>query len=117
MYLIRSGQKDYIMKPWIIGNICTELKARAAAFKERNTSPEACKKSRYALRRNIKQAKCQYRKKIESYYTGSDAHWMWQGLKIITDYKGKPSRELHSDANLPDELNAFYEHQLFRMTV
>jgi hypothetical protein len=29
---------------------------------------------------------------------------MWQGLKSITDY----SRELPSDASLPDELNAFY---------
>jgi hypothetical protein len=35
-------------KPWITANIRTELKARAAAFKERD--PEAYKKSRYALR-------------------------------------------------------------------
>jgi hypothetical protein len=33
---------------------------------------------------------------------------MWQDLKTITDYKGKPSRELPSDANLPEELNAIY---------
>ena len=33
---------------------------------------------------------------------------MWQGLKTITEYKGKSSRELSSDASLPDELNAFY---------
>ena len=46
--------------------------------------------------------------KIESYYTGSDAHRMWQGLKAIMDYKGKPRRELPSDASLPDKLNAFY---------
>ena len=52
-------------KPWITGSIHTELKARAAAFK-----------NRYALRRTIKQAKPQYRTKIESYYTGSDARRM-----------------------------------------
>ena len=28
-------------KPWITGNLHTELKARAAAFKERNTNPDA----------------------------------------------------------------------------
>ena len=28
-------------KPWITGNIHTELKARAAAFKERDSNPEA----------------------------------------------------------------------------
>jgi hypothetical protein len=64
-------------KPWITGNICTELKARAAAFKERDTNPDAYKKSHYALGRTIKQAKRQYRTKIESYYTSSDARRMW----------------------------------------
>ena len=33
---------------------------------------------------------------------------MWQGLKTIPDYKGKPRREVPSNASLPDELNAFY---------
>ena len=36
-------------KPLITGNISIELKARAAAFKERNTNLDANKKSRYAL--------------------------------------------------------------------
>uniref|UniRef100_A0A673ZE27 Reverse transcriptase domain-containing protein n=1 Tax=Salmo trutta TaxID=8032 RepID=A0A673ZE27_SALTR len=95
-------------KPWITGNICTELKGRAAAFKVWDSNPEAYKKSRYALRRTIKQAKRQYRAKFESYYTSSDARRMWQGLQTITDYKGKHSRELPSDTSLPDELNHFY---------
>ena len=90
------------------GNIRIELKARAAAFKERDTNPEAYKKSRQAFRLSIKHAKHQYRIKTESYYTGSDARRMWQGLKTIMDSKGKPSRELPSDTSLPDELNAFY---------
>jgi hypothetical protein len=38
----------------------------------------------------------------------SDTRRMWHGLQTITDYKGKLSRELHSDANLSDKLNAFY---------
>ena len=46
-------------KPWITGDILTELKGTAAAFKERDSNPEAYKKSRYALRQTIKQAKCQ----------------------------------------------------------
>ena len=36
-------------KPWITGNIRIELKARAAAFKEREANPNSYKKSRYAL--------------------------------------------------------------------
>ena len=37
------------VKPWITGNNHTELKGRAAAFKERDSNPEDYKKSRYAL--------------------------------------------------------------------
>jgi hypothetical protein len=95
-------------KPLITGNIRTELKARAAAFKEQDSNPEAYKKSRYALQRTIKQAKLQYRTKIESYNTCSNARRMWQALQTITDYKGKQSQVLPSDTSLPEELNYFY---------
>jgi phosphorylcholine metabolism protein LicD len=63
-------------EPWITGNIRIELKPRAAACKKQETNPNAFKKSRYALRRTIKQATHQYMIKIESYYTGSDARRM-----------------------------------------
>ena len=95
-------------KPCITGIIRTELKGRAAAFKVRDSNLEAYKKSCYALQLIIKQAKSQYRAKIESYYTGSDARRMWQGLQTITDYREKHSREMPSDTSLPDELNHFY---------
>ena len=45
---------------------------------------------------------------MESYYPGSDARLLWQGLQTITDYKGKHSHELPSDTSLPDELNHFF---------
>jgi hypothetical protein len=38
-------------KPWITGNIRTELKTGAATFKDRDTIQDAYKKSCYALRR------------------------------------------------------------------
>jgi hypothetical protein len=76
-------------KPWITGNIRIKLKTRAATFKERDTNLDT-------------------RIKIESYNSGSDACRIWQGLKTITDYKGKPRRKPPSDASLPDELNVFY---------
>ena len=95
------------LKPWITGNICTELTAKAS-FKERDSNPEAYKKSRYALQRTIKKEKCQYRTKIELYYTGYDARRMWQGLQTITEYKGKHSRELLSDMSVADKLNYLY---------
>jgi hypothetical protein len=36
-------------KPWITGNIRTELKGRAVAFKEWDSKPEAYEKSHYTL--------------------------------------------------------------------
>jgi hypothetical protein len=114
-------------KQWITGKIHNELMARAAAFKERETNPEAYKKSRYALRDTIKQAKRQYRVKIESYYTGSDARRMWQSLKTIMDYKWKLRRELpraYQTSQMPfmlvsrqATLKHAREHQLFWMTM
>jgi hypothetical protein len=32
---------------------------------------------------------------------------MWQDLLTITDYKGKQSREMHSNTSLQDELNKY----------
>ena len=46
-------------KPWITSNILIELKSRTAAFKEQETNLDTYKKSRYALRRTIKEAMCQ----------------------------------------------------------
>jgi hypothetical protein len=36
-------------KPWITGNILTDLKGKAAAFKVQDSNPEAYKKSCYAV--------------------------------------------------------------------
>ena len=55
-------------------NICSEQKARTAAFKEQDTNLDACKKSCYALQQNIKQAKRQYRTKIDCVITISIAN-------------------------------------------
>jgi hypothetical protein len=54
--------------PWIIGNIRTELKARASAFKEQATNLDVYRKFHYVLRQTIKQANRKYRTKIEFYY-------------------------------------------------
>ena len=44
-------------KPWITGNIRTELKGRTDAIKVRDSNLETYKKSCYSFRRTIKQAK------------------------------------------------------------
>ena len=53
------------------------------------------------LRKAIKQAKHQYRDKVD----GSDIRRMWQGLQTITVTKGMPA---DADVLLPEELNTFF---------
>ena len=44
---------------------------------------------------------------MESQFNGSDTRCMWQGLQIITDYKGKTSHVADTDFLFPDKLNTF----------
>ena len=50
------------------------------------------KQCSYSLRKEIKQAKCRYRDKVELQFNDSDMRRMWQGLRAITDYKKKTGK-------------------------
>jgi hypothetical protein len=55
-------------KPWIDGSICAKLKARTNAFNHGKVTGNMTeyKQCSYSLRKAIKQAKRQYRNKVES---------------------------------------------------
>ena len=80
-------------KLWIDGSIRVHLKARTTAFNQSKVTGNMTeyKQSSYSLRKAIKQAKRQYRDKVESQFNGSDTRGMWQGLQSIMDYKKKTS--------------------------
>ena len=101
-------------KPWITGNIRPELKTRAATFKERDSNPEAYKKSRCALWRTIKYAKRHYRTKIECYYTGSDARRMLQGVQTISGYKWhEPTHFLQHCYSLLSSMHSHFNNSTY----
>ncbi|CDQ89576.1 unnamed protein product [Oncorhynchus mykiss] len=97
-------------KPWIDGSIRVKLKARTTAFNQGKVTGNMTeyKQCSYSLRKSIKQAKRQYRDKVESQFNGSDTRGMWQGLQSITDYKKKTSPVTDQDALLPGRLNNFF---------
>ena len=66
------------------------------------------KQCSYSHCKAIKQAKCQYRDKVELQFNGSDKRRMWQGLQEITDYEKKTSHVTDSDVTLPDKLNTYF---------
>ncbi|KAI4883718.1 hypothetical protein NFI96_007205 [Prochilodus magdalenae] len=93
-------------KPWINCDVRSMLRARSTAFLSGNA--EDYKRARYDLRRSIRQAKRQYRVKLEGCYTSADSRRMWQGLRHITDYQQRSREVTTSHTTLPDELNEFY---------
>lgn len=65
-------------KPWINCDVRAKLRARSSAFV--SGTAEDYKKARYDLSRAIREAKKQYRQKLEGYYSTSDPRRMWEGL-------------------------------------
>ena len=61
-------------KPWIDGGIRAKLKARTTAFNhgKRSGNMAEYKQCSYSHRKAIKQAKCQYRDKVEWQFNSSD---------------------------------------------
>jgi hypothetical protein len=87
-----------------------KLKVRTTAFNHGKPTGNTTeyKQCSYFLRKVIKQAKRQYREKVESQFNGSNTRRMWQGLQSITDYKKKTSPVADINILLPDKLNNFF---------
>ena len=87
-----------------------KLKVRTTAFNQGKVTGNMTehKQCSYFLHKAIKQAKCQYRDKVESQFNGSETRGMWQGLQSIMDYKKKTSPVADHDVLLPDRLNNFF---------
>lgn len=96
-------------KPWVDRSIREALNARTTAYNEcllsGNMAPY--KSTCYELRKAVKLAKKRYREKVELNLSNNDSRSVWQGLKMITDYK-RPPLTMAADSTLVNELNAFY---------
>lgn len=92
-------QRKHHQKPWVKRDIRTKLKARTTAFDSggRLTSTAA----RYDLWKSTKNAKRNYRDKVES------NHWLWSGLHCITDYKSN-NVTAEPTATIPNEINTSF---------
>uniref|UniRef100_A0A673ZB86 Reverse transcriptase domain-containing protein n=1 Tax=Salmo trutta TaxID=8032 RepID=A0A673ZB86_SALTR len=90
-------------------SIGAKLKACTTAFNHGKATGNIAKYKQcsYSLHKVIKQAKCQYRDKVESQFNGSNTRLMWQGLQTITDDKKKTS-PVADIVLLPDKLNNFF---------
>eukprot|EP00061_Rhincodon_typus_P010570 g34959.t1 len=80
------------------------LKTRHASFK----SEDPYRKSRYDLRKAIRDPRRQYCTKLEAQLNLTHSCRLWQGLNNTMEYKMKQSKMTDKEVSLPDVLNAFY---------
>ena len=90
-------------KPWINSDVRAALQARNNAFRSGNLGD-----TRAALQRTIRRAKKDYTTKLEAQFESGDVRTTWQGLRTITDYRGRARTVETPSASLPGELNTFY---------
>ena len=83
--------------PWIDGSIRTKLKSRTIAVNHGKATGNITKYKQcsYSLCKAIKQAKCQYRDKVELPFNSSNTKRIWQGLTVnhILQKENEPRRE------------------------
>ena len=91
-------------KPWMNRDVRLLLKARNSAF--RSGDAQAYSTARADLKRGIKKAKHCYKLRVEEHFN-SDPRRMWQGIRIISDFK-PTNPPPSSDTSFLNELNSFY---------
>ncbi len=89
-------------KPWMTVEVRSLLRARDSAFKAGDQ--DAYTAARANLKRGIKAAKRDYKRKVENHLTDSNPRQVWQGLQHLTNYKGRTSDAGSADALLAEEL-------------
>lgn len=73
--------------------------------------------SRADLRRGIKQANNDYRRKIEIYLGENNSQSMWQAIQNITKYKRCTNSDPNGDVSLCEQLNCFFARFAANMPV
>jgi hypothetical protein len=107
-------------KPWFRNSIRAKLDAKNEAYKilqsvksksteqtDQDTARQHFNQAKYEVEKEIRQAKSEYRLKIEQQFSSHNASAVWKGLQTITQYKQKATIS-NDDPTLPDKLNHFY---------
>ncbi len=92
-------------KPWMTRKVRCLLKKRTAF---RSGDKAQYSTARADLRRGIKEAKDDYRRKIEVYLEQDNSRSMWRGIQHITKYKLGTNSEANGDASQCEQLNCFF---------
>lgn len=64
--------------------------------------------ARADLRRGIREAKLDYKRKIENHLSNNNSRQVWQGIQQLTNYRGTDITSEETRASLAEELNIFF---------
>ena len=92
-------------KPWMTREVQQLLKERNTAF--RSGDGALFSAARSSLKRGIRRAKSDYRRRIEDHLDSNNTRQVWQGIQNITNYKTNPGAA-EGDVSLAEELNHFF---------
>lgn len=92
-------------KPWITSNVKTLLNRKKRAFREGNQAE--LRRVQGELKVRLKEAKEEYRKKVEQKLQENNMREVWDGMKTITGL-GKSSSSVEGDLDRANQLNHFY---------
>lgn len=80
------------------------IKARDTSFKSGDIS--AYRVARTSLKSGIRSAKSKYKQQIdEDFCNNSNSLRMWQGIRLITDYKRRMTQHITSNSMLTSQRN------------
>ncbi|KAK1792437.1 hypothetical protein P4O66_012386 [Electrophorus voltai] len=97
-------------KPWVDKTIREALNSRTAAYNVGIISGnmDEYKSAAYGGCRAVREAKWCYGKKLESEFQQSGSRSLWQGLRMIMDYRSPPPGLMSADESLAKKLNTFF---------
>ncbi|KAK1784304.1 hypothetical protein P4O66_003692 [Electrophorus voltai] len=97
-------------KHWVDRTIHEALNSSTAAYNVGIISGnmDEYKSAAYGVRRAMREAKRRYGKKLETQFQQSGSRSLWQGLRMIPDYRSPPSGLMSADESLANELNTFF---------
>ncbi|KAI3367157.1 hypothetical protein L3Q82_008214 [Scortum barcoo] len=93
-------------KPWITSDIKGLLNQKKKAFKDGDT--QELKQIQKELRVQLREAKEQYRKKIEQRMQNNNMREVWEGMKTITGCSSKRGAPIEGDVGRANQLNQFF---------
>ena len=92
-------------KPWLTREVQRLLRERNTAFRSGDQAIYSA--ARANLKRGIKGAKSDYRRRIEAHLDSNNSRQVWQGVQQLTNYRSTLGAA-EGEASLAEELNTFF---------